>query len=116
VDTFLNQLKYDFKDVPLEPEGGVVKVFDDQNIKQVDSKNYQDHVGVSYSNSNVEVHMNRKHRQKKLEPLAIDLKRVAKLSEKDRNVLICSLKSFKKLKGKCKSLKGSQGNVVGVSL
>jgi len=116
VDTFVNQLKDDFKEVSFEPEEGVVKVFDDHNVKQVDSKNYQAHVGVSNSNSNVEVSMNRKHLKKKLVPSMIDLKKVARLSEKGRNALICSLKSFKKSKGKCKSLKGSQGKAVSVSL
>jgi len=116
VDTLLNQLKDDFKEVPFEPEEGVVKVFDDQNVMQVDSKNYQARVGVSNSNNNVEVSMNRKHRKRKLVPTVIDLKRVARLSKKDRNASIRSLKSFKKSKGKRKSLKGSQGKAVGVSL
>jgi len=40
--------------------------------------------------------MTRKHRKKKLVPSVINLKRVAKFLEKDRNVLIRSLKSLKK--------------------
>ena len=94
VDTFVNQLRENSHEVSLDPEGGVAKVSDDQVAQQVDAMNYKDIVGASNSNNNVEVSMNRKQRKNRLLPSLIDLKRVARLSEKDRNALIRPLKSF----------------------
>jgi len=46
----------------------------------------------------------------------IDLKRVARLSEKDRNALICSLKRIKKSKVSKRSSKASNVKLEGVPL